>query len=80
MNMFASHQAGTFQYIWLVWILAFVIIELAALWVYRKHPTEEWKGGTLSELVWRSFKRRWYTFVILLVFLAVLGIHFVLAI
>ena len=73
---FASHQADLFAPLWLAWILAFVVIELAAIWYYRKHPTEPRKGGTLSELVWR-LKRYKLPVIVLAVFAVVLLVHFI---
>jgi disulfide bond formation protein DsbB len=46
-----------FQWLWLAWLMMFVAIEVAALWLSRgKKPENEYQGGTLSELFWRTMK------------------------
>lgn len=81
MIYFAATLAQQFEWLWFVWIVMFVVLELTALWLGRKRTDDHsWQGGTLSELVWRTFKRQRWAFCILVVFLGVLGVHFLFAI
>mgnify|MGYP000648645435 CR=1 FL=1 len=68
--------AEQFDNFWLYWIVAFIVIEGAALWLSRKSMQRENQGGTLSELVRRITKQNRLVKVVFIIFWIYLGLHF----
>lgn len=65
---------------WIVWIVAFFVIELTALYLRKYFIDVKQNGGTLSELTWRLIRGyQWYhriAFALLLLGYSWLGYHF----
>lgn len=79
--MYLAMLATTFSYLWFGWLLAFVIIEVAALILSRgKKPLGEDEGGTLSELVWRLTRKDGNIFFRIAAMFAFIGLGVVLVI
>lgn len=75
--MLAATLAQQFEWLWFVWLLAFVVLELLALYLGTKRTDDSnWQGGTLSEAFYRSFHRNRLTKIVLVLFIAVLAFHF----
>lgn len=76
--MDGATPAAIFDNFWLAWIIAFVVIEVVALFYNAKYRPEKYQGGTLSELVWRIMKENRFFKTVLILFFVVLGAHFIL--
>lgn len=52
-TMYFAHMHNGFSYLWLLWLIIFVVVELIALYRGRNKDSTGYTGGTLSEVVWR---------------------------
>lgn len=68
--------ATNYSLLWLGWVVGFVIIELAALYQERGKDISGYKGGTLSELIWRITRTNKLVKIIFTLFWVVLTYHF----
>lgn len=69
-----------FTLLWVGWIGLFLVIEAAAIALWRKfddkNDTTKYDGGTLSTFVWRLIKRHALIFFVFTLFWSWLTFHF----